>query len=378
MKSLRMYSSLFIVSIIVWNAIAIGTIPAQAATASSIPIPLQNDTGVQAGGTPFTDGVQAFLVAQVTVETTVKTYKDFPLLTFQNETNMTGLNFSSFWYTFHPSPSIENVSFGATGGTCSQTDRTIRCTGRITAFHVSYIYYADAEVSENAMSIVESFRTNGFTYSGVFTTIYQPRLFHYKTSTRPVQNRAANSFRWRTSSSTAYAANTITFDLNCVLINYKASHFRGPVVVGNVDFITNLNKINQAAINSDVLVEITGSRAATFRIHGSYVPGAIAPPAARSNHLVGHAIDMNVLYGAGYVRRCNSTCLLSATRPPVVTDFINAVKAAGLRWGGNFPNDIDPVHFDDNYYRRSPAQYAEQFVLAQSNPSCRLGYSLNP
>jgi len=76
------------------------------------------------------------------------------------------------------------------------------------------------------------------------------------------------------------------------------------------------------------------------------VPGAIVPPAQLSNHNIGHAIDMNVVYGTSNTL-CDSKCL-GGTQPAAVKCFIDAVKRAGLRWGGNF-RPIDFVHIDDGY-----------------------------
>jgi len=377
MKPSALYSVVIIISVITLSLSTVGALPAQAAAITAFRNVNSNNAGVQVGGMPLPNGdTQTLIVAQVNVETAIGNYKDFPLLTINNNTAITGINFSSFYYTFYNSPQIDNVSYSATGGTCYQSGNTVNCSGSITAFYVSYTYYANAEALNDILSITEDFSSSGFSFNGVFTTEYQPRLLKYKSSSTPVQIISARSYRWQTSNSVTYATNTISFDLSCVLINYQASNFRG-LTIANVDFISNLNKINQAAIDSKVLVRISGINGSTFRIDGTYVPGAVVPPAKKSSHLVGHAIDMNVLYGAGYSHACNSSCLMSAKRPQPVTDFINAVKAAGMRWGGDFQK-IDPVHFDDNYYYASPTKYAEQFKLAQSNPSCRLGYSLNP
>ena len=44
----------------------------------------------------------------------------------------------------------------------------------------------------------------------------------------------------------------------------------------------------------------------SFRKSGKTVSGAIVPPAVRSNHFVGHAIDFNLDTKQGW---CNSKCL---------------------------------------------------------------------
>ena len=108
-------------------------------------------------------------------------------------------------------------------------------------------------------------------------------------------------------------------------------------------FRSSMNIICGVASRCNVKLHITSS----FRKPGSVVLGAIVPPATLSNHNVGHAIDMNVVYGKNR-NLCNSNCLRVKLQPPEVKCFINGVKAQGLRWGGDF-STIDTVHIDDGY-----------------------------
>src|SRR5207249_2942470 len=103
------------------------------------------------------------------------------------------------------------------------------------------------------------------------------------------------------------------------------------------------DQINTYAADHNVRVVVTQS----LRTNRSYVPGAIVPPARRSNHLVGHAFDFNIAYGPNYSLFCNSTCLSSNNVPPDVQAFINDLRNdSDLRYGGDFtPRDV--VHVDD-------------------------------
>ena len=78
-------------------------------------------------------------------------------------------------------------------------------------------------------------------------------------------------------------------------------------------------------------------------------------PARRSNHFVGHAIDMN-LAGPGYW--CNSRCLryrLNQYRGAKC--FIGKIRGdSNLRWGGDFTVK-DVVHIDDGINLRKPNTY---------------------
>ncbi len=104
-----------------------------------------------------------------------------------------------------------------------------------------------------------------------------------------------------------------------------------------------LDKINAYAEKADVYIHVTSS----FRT-SSNVGGAIVKPATRSNHMAGHAIDMNVVYDN---RRRFANAAELARFPKVaepVKKFIQLIKDdRGLRWGGDF-SAKDPVHIDDN------------------------------
>ncbi|XP_076811398.1 uncharacterized protein LOC143458016 isoform X1 [Clavelina lepadiformis] len=146
----------------------------------------------------------------------------------------------------------------------------------------------------------------------------------------------------------------------CPLVVYpQTSHIRGyngQAIRVHPDFVGSMNKIKSAAVWCDVKVWVTHS----FRKQGQPLSGAIVIPASRSNHLVGHAIDMNVQSAHGW---CNSKCL-QAKSDKGAECFINRIIADGLRWGGNF-NRKDPVHIDD-YYNRYIGQYDSVFQSVQN------------
>jgi len=125
---------------------------------------------------------------------------------------------------------------------------------------------------------------------------------------------------------------------------YTNSRFMGSRLIAHVEFFPALDRINQYAEQADVKLLITSS----FRRNAN-VAGAIVRPATMSNHMVGHAIDMNFKYGPGYTKACNSSCLFRQPLPGPVQRFIDLVRQDnGLRWGGDF-STYDPVHIDDHY-----------------------------
>ncbi|MEM8907186.1 MAG: M15 family metallopeptidase [Bacteroidota bacterium] len=145
-----------------------------------------------------------------------------------------------------------------------------------------------------------------------------------------------------------------------VLTTFTASNFQGKPVITNVAFVPHLQKINQYAVKNNVKVYVTNSyRRSTF------VPGAIVPPASMSNHKVGHAIDMNLIYGKG--QWANSQYLNPANRDkwaaPVRGFLEDIINDEVLRWGGNFHGDIDPVHIDDDLNHADPKEWHIQREL---------------
>jgi hypothetical protein len=110
-------------------------------------------------------------------------------------------------------------------------------------------------------------------------------------------------------------------------------------MVVHKDFIAGLEAINKAAADAGVLFRVNQ----TLRIAGEPVQGAVVRPASKSQHLVGNAVDFNV--------RHDGTTIVSrdmrwADLPRAVKDFITDVKDAGLRWGGDWTDPWDPIHFD--------------------------------
>ncbi len=106
---------------------------------------------------------------------------------------------------------------------------------------------------------------------------------------------------------------------------FTASNFHGDCTIDE-DFETTLIKLNEIAQKHNITVKVNSSYRVDANVHG-----AIVTPATHSNHMIGHAIDCNLeLAGQFY----NSTRMQNDTG--VVRQFINELKAAGIRWGGDF------------------------------------------
>lgn len=104
------------------------------------------------------------------------------------------------------------------------------------------------------------------------------------------------------------------------------------------EYVAGLTSINTAADGAGIIFQVNQ----TFREAGKPVSGAVVKPASKSQHLIGNAVDFNI-DDSGDVILSSEMKWSDLSQP--AKDFITAVKAAGLRWGGDF-TDRDPIHFD--------------------------------
>lgn len=135
-----------------------------------------------------------------------------------------------------------------------------------------------------------------------------------------------------------------------MIVKYIASNVR-PIdnlhqIFVHDGFVPMMEKMNTAAKDSGIVVFVTSSFRAT-----SVVPGAIVPPAHKSNHLVGHGIDVNFLRGSVWY---DSGAIMKDEG--LIKDFIIQLESLGFRWGGRF-NPCDPVHFDDGMNVNHPEEW---------------------
>lgn len=144
----------------------------------------------------------------------------------------------------------------------------------------------------------------------------------------------------------------------CVIGPYHNVRFVGAEILADADFLPLLDRLNDLAAACAVEIHVTSS----FREPDRAPSGAIVPPAKRSNHFVGHAIDMNVkspsgFFNSGKLRRANLPAL-----PAEVREFIQKVRDDPvLRWGGDF-NPEDPVHIDDGLNHSDPARWQSKLA----------------
>lgn len=121
------------------------------------------------------------------------------------------------------------------------------------------------------------------------------------------------------------------------LVEFKHSLFVGKPCIVDEEFVPYLNIMATYTKLYGFKIYITSS----YR-KDTNVSGAIVKPASMSNHLIGHAIDCNIIDEKG--KLWNSKMLENPSKN--IQEFIDKLKSGGLRWGGDFKVK-DTVHFDD-------------------------------
>lgn len=99
-----------------------------------------------------------------------------------------------------------------------------------------------------------------------------------------------------------------------------------------------ITDINSKAKNKNVIIKINQ----VFRENKIKVSGAVVTPAKKSQHLIGNALDCNIVDGENWN---NSTAFKNKNATDNAKALITELKEAGYRWGGDF-TPIDTPHFD--------------------------------
>ena len=139
---------------------------------------------------------------------------------------------------------------------------------------------------------------------------------------------------------------------------FEGSNFGGEPCRADVEFVPSLEKINNYAKQAKVRVHVTSS----FRT-STNVAGAIVKPATFSNHLAGHSIDMNLVYGNNQWANSKVLTKYPAVPAPVKQFLKLIIDDPDLRWGGEF-TDRDPVHIDDGL-NRNMAKWDKRYQAMQ-------------
>ncbi len=140
----------------------------------------------------------------------------------------------------------------------------------------------------------------------------------------------------------------------------------GKPIVNKSDFVISksafqmIQLMNTTAKSLKLIIYINQA----LRLHGVKVTGSVVPPASKSQHLIGHAIDCNIVDGGSW----NSSKDFKKKKQTANADnFIKAIKKGFYRWGGDFSN-TDTPHFDKQL-NANTFDYDAKFFLNQKQLS---------
>jgi hypothetical protein len=137
--------------------------------------------------------------------------------------------------------------------------------------------------------------------------------------------------------------------------------FRSPAVTGHRgrqilvhrDFVPLMKTLESLALERGVTLLVTGS----YRRPDARLTDTVVTPASRSNHLAGHAVDLNVRLRGRLHESADLTLSAWDRLAPEVRSFLEAVRGEeALRWGGDFFRE-DPVHVDSNLNQADPGRW---------------------
>ncbi len=138
------------------------------------------------------------------------------------------------------------------------------------------------------------------------------------------------------------------------LVEFKKEHTRahlGRQILVHKDFYPVLAMLDSLAKENKVTILVTSS----YRKPGQKLSKKVVRPATTSNHLAGHAIDINVKMGFKNFESSDLKKENLNNLPLPVKRFIQAIrKKTQVRWGGDF-NTPDPVHIDSPLNKKNPA-----------------------
>lgn len=129
--------------------------------------------------------------------------------------------------------------------------------------------------------------------------------------------------------------------------------YRGRQILVHRDFLGVVRRLDAYARMSGVKLLVVHS----YRRPAAVLKDAKVQPGQRSNHLAGHALDINIRRGLKLFMFDDLNRASFPGLPEEVQAFIQRVRDDSLmRWGGDFEME-DPIHIDDGINIRLPEQW---------------------
>ena len=146
------------------------------------------------------------------------------------------------------------------------------------------------------------------------------------------------------------------------LRNIKPGQLTGSGMIVDSAFVPFVHQADAAAGQAGLTMLVNQA----FRRAGQPVEDARVPPASNSQHLIGRALDANLLengrmWGSGL---SDPASAISPAASPAVAQFLDLMRRAGFRWGGAW-TPPDRVHWDA-WVDPQGAEYQAKYRLFQN------------
>lgn len=134
--------------------------------------------------------------------------------------------------------------------------------------------------------------------------------------------------------------------------------YRGRQILIHREFLPVLKGLESHAEKRGVKLLVTSS----YRPPQAAVKDIIVTPAKKSNHLAGHAVDLNVWFNGKLYESTELRKEALPMLPQPVQGFIDDIRRNPImRWGGDFET-ADPVHVDDGFNLRHETEWERHYL----------------
>lgn len=139
---------------------------------------------------------------------------------------------------------------------------------------------------------------------------------------------------------------------------FHSPRFTGKPILVDIEFINALDHLDQYAAANHLEIIVTSAS----RLQGVPLGSLIYPPVSRCNHLVGHAIDIQVNLNGKVFDRDRLEGRNPSYLPLPLQSFFQQIEEDPILQSSS----NDPLHIDDGLNQRNPAIWQEKYTVIQT------------
>lgn len=149
------------------------------------------------------------------------------------------------------------------------------------------------------------------------------------------------------------------------IVQYKHALLKGKPCMVHAEFVPAMDLFCRYL----EIVKCSADINSSYRANAENINGAVVKPARRSNHMVGFAIDCNLVdskgaeWSSGMMKIfCPNDPLYNPRIVNEISQFIGLVRRSKtLRYGGDFQTP-DPIHYDTGINISNPTKWDELYA----------------